>query len=326
MARKEKRKAEMGKGKSTQVKGSKVFLYALGVAALAGGTYLIYDKVKHKAVSSDSDGNTDDAIQPGIHASLPASSSRTFTSSLVRKLKGALGDGFPLKQGSKGDKVIMLQQVLSTILGPATMKLFGGVDGQFGPGTVKALKQAGYPAVIDESTFSKITGSTNSTTAVQVSVNASTIADALYQAAQDKDVDGVLAQLKKIRNASDYSSVNSFYKKHGFISKTIVTDLLNFIFKDDEATKAVLRNEFGRIGLKSDESGRWSLQGIPLYNDLITLRDTFVVDPSGNRIPVKPNVILGDEVDVANGMTWFRSVENQILKVPTQDIKTLIND
>jgi hypothetical protein len=82
-----------------------------------------------------------------------------------------------------------------------------------------------------------------------------------------------------------------------------------------------LRNEFLRMGLKMDDSGRWSLQGIPVFKDLITLRETFVIDSSSNRIPVKRNTILGDEVKVQNGITWFRSVDNSILKVPTQDVK-----
>lgn len=326
MIRKEKSKSASKRGKPGQMKGSKVFLYALGVAALGGGAYLLYDKVKQKSVSSDSSDDSDTAVTPSTASNLPAKSSNSFATSLVRKLKNTLNDGFPLKQGSKGDKVTALQQALSNILGPAAMKMYGGVDGQFGPGTMKALKQAGYPAVIDESAFNKITGATSASTAVQVSLNASTTADALYRSAQDKDVDGILEQLKKIKNASDYSAVNTYYKKHGFISKTIVTDLLNFVFKDDDATKAVLRNEFKRIGLKSDESGHWSLQGITQYHDIVTLRNTFVIDPSNNRILVKSNVILGDEVDVQNGLTWFRSVENEILKVPTQDIKTLKND
>jgi len=325
MARKKKRK-EKQKGKAKPgVHGSKVFLYALGVAVLGGGAYLVYNKVKQKGGGTGE--GTDATALPDMPASLPASSgSASFATSLVRKLKGTLGEGFPLKKGSKGDKVLKLQQALSTILGPAAMKMYGGVDGQFGPGTVKALKQAGYPTSIDEDTFNRITGGSGTSTAVQTMLNAPAVGDALYQAAQDKDVDGVLAQLKKVRNVSDYAAVNTEYKKHGFISKTIVTDLLNFVFKDDGATKAVLRNEFQRIGLKSDESGHWSLQGLPVYNDLVTLRDTFVIDPSNNKILVKPNVILGDEVNVKNGMTWFRSVENEILKVPTQDIKTVKND
>ncbi|QLH33378.1 MAG: hypothetical protein HWD62_14050 [Cyclobacteriaceae bacterium] len=74
------------------------------------------------------------------------------------------------------------------------------------------------------------------------------------------------------------------------------------------------------MGLKVSSTGTWSLQGIRLYRDLITIRESVVMDNKGNRIPVRRNTILGDEVEVANGMTWFKSIDNSILKVPTQDV------
>ncbi|MFZ6013806.1 MAG: hypothetical protein ACOYXT_25930, partial [Bacteroidota bacterium] len=61
--------------------------------------------------------------------------------------------------------------------------------------------------------------------------------------------------------------------------------------------------------------------GIRLYNDLITLRETIVIDARNNRIPVRRNTILGEELEQTNGMTWIKSIDNSILKVPTQDVK-----
>ena len=75
------------------------------------------------------------------------------------------------------------------------------------------------------------------------------------------------------------------------------------------------------MGLKVSSTGTWSLQGIRLYKDLITIRETVVIDARNNRIPVRKNTILGDELEVANGMTWFKSIDNSVLKVPTQDVK-----
>jgi hypothetical protein len=311
------RKRAVSKKKTTTkkqtVKPFKIFIYALALAALGGGGYLVYDRMKRKKQNEQNDDGADqDTII--INNNLPAS----FASSSTRS--GSSGaNNFPLKRGSRGSRVTALQQALAKIIGSAAMNANGGIDGQFGSGTTNALKMAGYPEVIDEVTFNKLTGNSGQT--LQVVFNPSDIALKLYRAAQSKNIDGVLIQLRLIKSVADYSSVNEYYKKQGFISKTIVTDLLDFAFKASEASKERIRNEFQRIGLKSDDSGRWSLQGVPLFKDLITLRETFVIDAQSNRIPVRRNTILGDEIRNQNGMTWFKSIDNSILKVPTQDIK-----
>jgi hypothetical protein len=192
------------------------------------------------------------------------------------------------------------------------------IDGQFGPQTASALKSAGYPETVDEALFAKITGISGALTVV---FNPSTLAVSLYSGAHSQNLEQVLGVLKQLKTTSDYSSVNEYYKKQSFIAKTIVTDLLEYAFKSNEAAKTQIRNEFLRIGLKVSSTGAWSLQGLMLYKDLITIRETVVTDAHNNRIPVRRNTILGDELEVANGMTWFKSIDNTILKVPTQDVK-----
>jgi lysozyme family protein len=83
-----------------------------------------------------------------INNTLPASFS-TFTS----KVLSSASDSFPLKRGSRGTRVTMLQQALAKTT-PSIM-----IDGQFGPQTAGALKTAGYPEIVDETLFNKITGS-----------------------------------------------------------------------------------------------------------------------------------------------------------------------
>ncbi len=301
-----------GKTPRKDIKPTKVFIYALALAAFGGGGYLIYDRIKRKK-STDAPEDSSDTIV--INNNLP--SSYNAVTNNVSRASGS--DSFPLKKGSSGSRVLLLQQALSKIIGTSAMNANGGIDGKFGKGTVSALKLAGYPERIDESVFNKITGSFGSN--LEIVFNPSDIAIKLYRAAQSKNSNGVLSQLQQIKTVSDYSSVNEYYKKQSFISKTIVTDLLDFAFKGNEDAKQQIRNEFQRIGLKTDDSGRWSLQGIPLFKDLITLRETIVTDASNNRIPVRRNTILGDEVKVQSGMTWFRSIDHSILKVPTQDVK-----
>jgi hypothetical protein len=310
-AKKPKAKKTVAPKKSQGKKGAaktKVFIYALALAALGGGGYLVYDRIKRKKLAEQNQlpSDTNDTII--INNTLPASFS-TFTS----KVLSLASDSFPLKRGSRGTRVTMLQQALAKTT-PSIM-----IDGQFGPQTAGALKTAGYPEIVDETLFNKITGSTKSS--VQVVFNPSALAESLYKGAQAKNLAQVMDILKQLKSVTEYSAVNEYYKKQSFISKTIVTDLLEYAFKSNEAAKVQIRNEFLRIGLKVSSTGTWSLQGIRLYKDLVTIRETVVTDAKNNRIPVRRNTILGDELEVANGMTWFKSIDNSILKVPTQDVK-----
>ncbi len=297
-------------GKTKGLKPGKVFIYALALAALGGGGFLAYDRLKKKRqAASDSLPNAaSDTII--INNSLPVSYSNQGSRMLPSVSPAS--DNFPLKRGSRGSRVTLLQQALRKTNSSIA------IDGQFGPQTAAALRSAGYPDVVDEAQFNKITGNSSSLTLV---FNPSSIAIGLYKSAQAKDLTGVLMALKQMKSVSDYSSVNEYYKKQAFISKTIVTDLLEYAFNFDESAKAQIKNEFLRMGLKVDGSGTWSLQGIRLYKDLITIRETVVTDSQNNKIPVRRNTILGDEMEVSNGMTWFKSIDNSILKVPTQDVK-----
>jgi hypothetical protein len=302
---------EKAKQKDKAIKGklkpSKVFVYALAIAALGGGGYLVYDRLKKRKADTDAVPPTDDE---DTTTQLPAASSAS--SSITRLLSSASkrNDNFPLKRGSRGERVKILQRALAKTSPTIT------IDGQFGPGTAAALKAAGYNETVDETLFTQITGQAQ----VTVVFDPVSLSKRLYAAAQAKDLTGVLTALKQIKSVADYTSVNEYYKKQSFISKTIVTDLLEYAFKYDESAKEKLRNEFLRMGLKNNGTS-WSLQGIRLYKDLITLRATTVTDGFGNKIPVRRNTILGDEVKVSSGMTWFRSVDNSILSVPTQDVK-----
>jgi len=293
---------------------AKVFIYGLALAALGGGGYLLYTRVRRNKNANDETSSVADMdfITSDNAASSPialtASTSKTKISSRSKS-----SDEFPLKKGSKGTRVVALQQAL--IKKGAAIQ----ADGKFGAATQAALKAAGYSDSIDATSFSQITGQSSS--AVQVVFNPSELARKLFNAANQKKDQDVLSMLKQINTVNDYSAVNESYKKLSIISKTIVTHLLNYAFKDDAVAQMLIKKEFTRIGLKVNDVGVWSLQGIGLYKDLITIRPTIVIDAWNNRIPVKGNTILGDEVRIANGMTWFRSVDRSILRVPTQDVK-----
>lgn len=289
--------------KQTSKKGRTITIVGIvgGLVAVGGFTYLFLTRRKN---------------QTSAERLLMEPSEESNTIYLDQKTSSAVStttnSGFPLKRGSRGVLVNMLQKALSKT-DPSIM-----IDGQFGPQTASALIKAGFAEKVDEATFSKITNST-----VKIVFDPAAIGKKLYDAARSTNSVAVLTSLNEMKSVQDYSSVNEFYKKHGFISRTIATDLLDYAFKNNDDAKEQIKSEFLRIGLKVSSSGTWSLQGIALHNDLITLRDTIVKDGANNRIPVRGNTILGEEIKIENGLSWFRSVDNNILSVPARDVKSI---
>jgi len=288
----------------------KVFIYTFALAALGGGGYLLYNAMQKRKEQGDTGdtGNTGNSTPAADNATTHETSS---TANRTRS-KAKANDDFPLRKGSKGTRVMQLQQAL--IRKGASIK----ADGNFGTATQTALKTYGFDTSVDEATFSSITGIAQT---ARVIFNPAEVARKLYRAADLENVQDAVNVLRQIKTVDEYSAVNEYYKKLGFISKTIVTHLLDLVFNQDDVALDLLRNEFKRIGLKENNRGIWSLQGIQLYKDLITIRPTIVFDSWNNRIPVQSNTILGDEVKIENGMTWFRSVDRTVLRVPTQDVK-----
>jgi len=291
------------------VRPSRIFIYALALAALGGGGYLLYDHFRKRKQQQ----STDDSVTTLPGEDKDNSSVHTATASSARSTaRTKANDDFPLRKGSKGTRVTELQQAL--IRKGAAIK----ADGKFGAGTLAALKTLGYSDTIDATTFASITGKEP---VLQIVFNPGELAKKLYSAAGRRSDKDAVFLLQQIKNVNEYSAVNEYYKKFFIISKSIVTHFLDYAFKPDPVALENIKAEFRRIGLKVNDEGIWSLQGIQLYKDLITLRPTVVVDSWNNRMPVLENTILGDEVKVENGMTWFRSVDRSILKVPTRDVK-----
>jgi hypothetical protein len=307
------------KGKATtskrSVRPSRIFIYALALAALGGGGYLLYDHFRRKKFTASNSSDLVDTAnaRESVDTSTVYTSDTTTTASKKKTTaRTTANDDFPLKKGSRGARVVQLQEAL--IKKGAAIK----ADGIFGAATLSALKAQGYSNTVDETAFTKLTGSEP---ALKIVFNPTDLAKKLLSVANRSNIEDVLYILRQIKTVNEYSAVNEQYKKLLLISKTIVTHLLDYAFKDNAAASELIKVEFIRIGLKVNEAGIWSLQGIQLYKDLITIRPTIVIDAWNNRLPVKGNTILGDEVKIENGMTWFRSVDRTILKVPTQDVK-----
>ena len=199
--------------KGMQFTPERIFFYALGLGVVGGALWMAWQSFRKKDETDTTD-----------TSSVSSSTGTSFKSKTSN-------DRFPLQRGSKGMKVMMLQQALAIMLNDKNFASYGGVDGDFGPKTESAVKAAGYSSVIDEETYTKITSAVTGN--LYISFNPSTVADRLYGQAQLQNAEGVLTELKKINSTSQYSSVNEYYKKKGLVRKTIVTDLLSNSFKSD---------------------------------------------------------------------------------------------
>lgn len=289
------------KGKIT---AKRVFFFTLSLGAVGGAIYLAREYyLQRKAGDTTADG----AENIKSHSS----------TNNIYNIFSSGGDSFPLKRGSKGDRVSQLQKALVTLLGNDVGSQNGGIDGSFGKGTESLLKLAGYGKSVDQALFNQIVN--NEPT---ILFNPQDLADKLYHSASSKDSATVIKILRQIKDTSQYSAVNDAYKKIGYVSTTIVTHLLDGTFSLDTYAKERFKAEFLRMGLKRNEdSGRWSLSGFSRFKDIITIVDTYVLDRNNNRIRVSKNTILGDEEKVSNGLTVFRAIDNSYGAVPTEHVK-----
>jgi hypothetical protein len=115
--------------------GKKIFLLTLGAGVIAGAGFLAYEHFKKSG-----ENNTDQSNNSVIPVSNASSAN----------------DNFPLKFGSRGQRVVQLQQKLEKILGADKLHELTPIDGIWGNGTEKALKLAGLPTIIPQIEFDKI--------------------------------------------------------------------------------------------------------------------------------------------------------------------------
>jgi hypothetical protein len=82
----------------------------------------------------------------------------SFTDSTSANTAPARNDDFPLKRGSKGNRVTQLQNALVKKYGASILPKYG-VDGMFGKEVEAALVRAKMPASINETNYTKLVGS-----------------------------------------------------------------------------------------------------------------------------------------------------------------------
>ncbi len=279
-------------------RAKKFILIGLGLTALGVASYYGWNYFKSRSKKND-----EDFISPEL-PEIPAP--KTSYTPLPKR-----DDSFPLKKGSKGDKVMQVQNALITKHGKSILPKYGA-DGDFGSEMVAALQKAGLPSSIDETTFNVLTKSSSG------SFEAGTLAKELYDSAVKKDFAKVISGLSKMKSTDDYKSVGDIFKTYFLrgVRQTLVNGILGTFA--DASQKQQVQLQFSRMGLKYDGS-KWSLAGIA-GEQIITQKQTWVYKYPNQRILVEQNVILGREIATRQGFTLFQSIDNHKLIVKTQDV------
>jgi len=226
--------------------------------------------------------------------------------------KAQVKSEFPLKKGSRGEKVKALQNALIAKHGKTILPKYGA-DGDFGTELVNALKKLSLPERIDQSTFNVLVSS--------MKADYSKLASELVQAVNAKNFTKSMSLLAQISAKEDYSKVSDIFKQAriaGGVRQTLVNGMLNTF--SSEAQKQAIRMEFIRMGLKYD-GDKWSLSGLSGFR-IITHQPALVWKDPKTAIQVPANMILGTEVSKRGIHTLFENNFTYFL-VLTKSIKYL---
>jgi len=286
---------------------TRVLVGGLALGAIGFGIYKYFDWMGQQKSGERGLTLPDD---PGNLMPAPPSEPPAGTTKPKSSITNTIASGFPIKRGSRGEKVKQLQEALIAKYGKAIMPKYGA-DGVYGSELEKALKDKNLPTTIDEQQFLILT-----------SVDTSDTATKLFNAATKKDFNAAIAAVRTLRNTNDYKTVSEAFKakRLNSVSTTLVTGMLNTF--PDPAQKQQFQIEFSRIGLKYDGS-KWSVPegvaGLP-SRQLVTSKPTTVWANARNQLSVGANVVLGREIASSGGITLFDTVDGFRLFVLTCNV------
>lgn len=324
------RKSKAAPGKKRKKKDAIVLtVLSVGAASVLGLLAWQYIRKRKKAKGSDLDALLTSRSADTTTASYPSANLYTSTPSYVdipatvdtsttKKISSGSAStssatGFPLRKGSKGENVRALQQALIAKYGATVLPKYGA-DADFGSETVAALKKAGLPASIDESTFNVLVQASTG------AIDTSALAMKLLEAAGKRDFNAAISNLKKLKTTADYRQVSSIFSQYplGLVRKTLVNGLLDAFAQEDQ--KQQIRYEFIRMGLKYDGS-KWSLSGFD-GKPIVTVETTSVWINATESIQVPASMVLGAEVTRRLDYTLFENNGKHFL-VPSKSIRYL---
>ncbi len=322
----------------TPTKQQKLWVYGLGIGALFGGGYLLYNYFQNKASGADT------IILNPRNATTAPPRNLPATNPIVTQNRNQ----FPLKKGARGNLVLLLQKALLAIGGtPATFIRSTSMpghtpDGVFGSGTAKALLAAGFPTTVTEAVFSRLQAMTDSPSGGTSS--SQSIAVAISKAANERNLFSVLSGLQKIQDAKGYVGVSNFFKNvriTGTRVSSLVNALLSVAFRTNEPAKIKIRAEFRRMGLLQNNRGIWSIPslgalGMPAkatsymqeqqrYDLAVTNRSTLLRTADGSFVtpPLNPNTVVGYVAASHNGITKIIAANGETVYAPSGNLRLL---
>jgi hypothetical protein len=301
MKAKQKNKSRNNNKANNKQQKKKIIVASLAVGAAGILGYFGWQYLKKKKEAKGG-AEFDESLRPvnnSVNYEVPvvAPKPKSITKpSYVAPISSSTTTGFPLKKGSKGENVRLLQEALIAKYGKTILPKYGA-DGDFGTETLSALKKAGLPSSITESTFNVLTQSSK--------VDKSTLGKDLYNAAITKDFNKVMSLLKIMNNTQDYSAANEVFKTYRIngVRQTIVNGLLSSFTKTDQKEKIKL--EFLRMGLQFD-GNKWSLSGFD-GKPIVTNQSTTVWINATEGVSVPARMVLGTEVSKRLGYTMFEN-------------------
>lgn len=271
-------------------KKKKALLLGLGIAAAGTISYFGWQYWKRRKASLQ-----DVMMSDNIPDTAPTPRKKTKGNA------SSATDHFPLKKGSKGANVKALQEALIAKYGKSILPKYGA-DGDFGTELVAALKKAGLPEQVGQSTLNVL----KPDAANGSSFDSKKVAMDIYQAASRKDFNKTINLLKTLKSTDDYKQVGETFKNYriaGGVRQTLVSGLLNTFTQASQ--KDQLRMEFLRMGLNYN-GNQWSLSGIE-NPALITTRPTVVWKDKRTPLNVPANMVLGREVSRKAGYILFEN-------------------
>ncbi len=292
----------------------KAILIGLGVAATAVGGFFGWKALTKKKDEPSLD-LEEETLSPQTSFT-PTKTSSQSSSSFTPPPPPVKRDDFPLKKGSKGERVKTFQLALISKHGKTILPKYGA-DGDFGSEVQAALIKLGLPTTVDENTFNVLVQTPSEDPAV--------LAKKLYEAATSKNFASAIDSLKKIKTTSEYSSVSEKFKEYRISSgvrKTLVTGMLD-TFKSASEQDAI-RLEFLRMGLKYDGT-KWSiptLSGNDQGRFLITVEPTELIDLKHKiKVKVPAKTVVGHFILTKNNYTLFKTLEkNKKLIVKSKSV------
>ena len=302
---KTKRKTPKKTGASKKQQKRKIIIASIAVGATGILGYFGWQYLK-KRNQAKKNGDLDEVVKTTISTTTPVYNpapvytrpKKTVTpaTTYITPKTAIDKNNFPLQKGSKGSNVKLLQEALIAKYGKAFLPRYGA-DGDFGSETVNALKKAGLPATINESTYNVLTQT--------VKVDKTSIGKDLYKAAVAKNYTKVLSLLKQMQSTEDYSTANEIFKEDRIngVRQTIVNGLLNIFTTTSQ--KEAIKFEFLRMGLQFD-GNKWSLSGFD-GRPVVTTEATTVWVSATEGVKVPARMVLGNEITRKLDYTLFEN-------------------